>query len=240
MLIERINLQHQLEALRKKGIGEDRMLEQVQEVLRASRESREKIISRITSEGEDDEENGFNFDLLESRRIFHLSQIKKICIDYRLRFLSTGFYKEELPSEAISAVKELERKHEITLKGFRMIAPAKYFRLENADDPMLFAPIGNNYFYLIHKWGKDLHPLRKLAGWPLKNLENIIIFSFLSSFFVSFVIREVFFSRYQETSQFLVIFMYTFKSLVALVFFYGISLGKNFSSGNWNSKFFNS
>ena len=239
MLIERTNLQHELEALRKKEINEENLLELVQEVLRSNRESREEITKRITSEGDGVTENDFNFDLLESGRIFHLSQIKKLCIDYRLRFLSTGFYKEELPSEAISAVRELEKKHATTLEGFRMIAPAKYFRLENADDPMLFAPIGNNYFYLIHKWGKDLHPLRKLAVWPLRNLENIIIFSFLSSFFLSFVIREVFFSKYQETSQFIVIFMYTFKSLVALVFFYGISLGKNFSSGNWNSKFFN-
>jgi hypothetical protein len=120
-----------------------------------------------------------------------------------------------------------------------MLAPAKYFRLENADDPMLFAPIGNNYFYLVHKWGKDIHPFRKLAVWPLKNLETLLIFSFVFSFLLSFGIREVFFSRFQETSEFLVIFLYTFKSVVALIFFYGISLGKNFSSGNWNSKFYN-
>ena len=85
-----------------------------------------------------------------------------------------------------------------------------------------------------------MHPLRKMAVWPLKNLENLIIFSFLASFLLSFGIREIFFSRYQETSEFLVIFMYTIKSVIGLVFFYGIALGKNFSSGNWNSKFYNS
>ena len=239
MMIERINLQHQLEALRKKEENEEKLLEQVREILEKSGLQREEIEQRITSEGGENSENNFDFDLLEPGNIFHLSQIKKICINYRLRFLSTGLYKNDLPSEAISAVKELEALHQTRFKGFKMIAPANFFRLENADDPMLFAPIGNNYFYLIHKWGKDMHPLRKIAMWPLRNLETLIVFSFLSSFLLSFGIREVFFSTYQETSQFLIIFMYTFKSVLALCFFYGISLGKNFSSGNWNSRFFN-
>ena len=240
MLIERTNLQLQLENLRKREISEEKLLKEVREILSSRRETTRELAERITSGSEGGDENDFNIDLLESRRIFHISQIKKICIDYRLRFLSTSYYKEDLPSEAIAAVRELEKEHSTSLKGFKMIAPAKFFRLENADDPMLFAPIGNDYFYLIHKWGTDLHPLRKLAVWPLKNLENLIFFSFISSFFLSFIIREVFFSRFQSTSEFIVIFMYTFKSVVGLVFFFGISIGKNFSSGNWNSKFFNS
>jgi hypothetical protein len=240
MLIERTNLQKKLEYLRKNEIKEELLLQQVQEILKSKGLKEEDILKRIR-EGHPDniDFNPFNFDLLESGRIFHLSQIKKICVDYRLRFLDTQYFKAELPSEAFAAVKELERTHNIQLRGFKMVAPASYFRLENADDPLLFAPIGNNYFYLVHKWGRDMHPLRKLAVWPLRNLENLLIFSFFFSFFLTFGIREVFFSRYQETSQFLVLFMYSFKSVVALTFFYGISLGKNFSSGNWNSKFYN-
>ena len=240
MLVERINLQKKLEALRRKEMQEEALLEEVQQILEQDEASEVEILQRI-NEGDPDgsDHNDFDFDLLESGRIFHLSQIKKICITYRLRFLSTSFFKGELPAEALSAIKEIEKDHSTTLRNFKIIAPAEFFRLENADDPMLFAPIGNNYFYLIHKWGKDLHPLRKLMKWPLKNLENLIIFSFCASFLLSFGIREIFFSRYTETSEFLVIFMYTFKSVIGLTFFYGISLGKNFSSGNWNSKFFN-
>lgn len=240
MLLERINLQRKLEALRKKEMVEQVLLEEVKRILDEGTTSEAEILQRI-HEGDPDgvDHNNFKFDLLESGRIFHLSQIKKICIAYRLRFLSTSYFKGELPAEAVLAVKEMEEIHSTTIKGFKIIAPAKYFRLENADDPMLFAPIGNNYFYLIHKWGTDMHPLRKLAAWPLKNFENLIIFSFFLSFLMSFGIREVFFSRYQGTSEFLVIFMYTFKSVLGLIFFYGIALGKNFSSGNWNSKFYN-
>lgn len=240
MLLERTNLQKKLEALRKKEMVEQELLEEVQRILHDQNNSEAEILQRIT-EGNPDgiDHNNFNFDNLESGRIFHLSQIENICINYRLRFLSTKLFRGELPAEALLAVKELEATHSTTLEGFKIIAPAEYFRLENADDPMLFAPIGNNYFYLIHKWGTDMHPLRKLMMWPLKDLENLIIFSFFSSFLLSFGIRELFFSTYRETSEFLVIFMYTFKSVIGLVFFYGIALGKNFSSGNWNSKYYN-
>jgi hypothetical protein len=240
MLLERVNLQREMEALRRKEMKEQEILEEVRRVLKRDQETEEDILQRISEgDGEGDDSNNFNFDLLESGRIFHLSQIKKICVDYRLRFLNTRFYKGDLPQEAISAVKELEAKHEVKLQGFKMVAPAKYFRLENADDPMLFAPLGNNYYYLIHKWGTDMHPLRKLLMWPLRNLENLLIFSFFFSFLFTFGIREVFFSRFRETSEFLILFLYSFKSVIALTFFYGISLGKNFSSGNWNSKFYN-
>ncbi|WP_029037483.1 hypothetical protein [Salinimicrobium xinjiangense] len=239
MLTDRINLQKKLENLRKKEMKQEALLEEVREILRKAG-SQQEVLHRINREDpEEIHNNAFNFDLLESGRIYHISQIKKICIQYRLRFLSTKYFKGEIPGEALEAVSSTEKQHDIVLNGFTILAPAKYFRLENADDPMLFAPIGNNYYYLLHKWGTDIHPLRKIAMWPLRNLENLIIFSFFASFFLTFGIREVFFSQFQETSQFLILFMYTFKSLIALIFFYGISLGKNFSSGNWNSKFYN-
>jgi hypothetical protein len=239
MLPERINLQTQLELLRKKEMKQEALLEEVRKIL-SKRNTETEILQRINHESpEGPDANDFNFDLLESGRIYHISQIKKICIHYRLRFLSTKYFKGDIPGEALTAVRQTEIQHEITLKGFRILAPAKYFRLENADDPMLFAPIGNKYFYLLHKWGTDIHPLRKMAVWPLRNLETLIIFSFVASFLLTFGIREVFFSKFRETSEFLILFMYSFKSIIALIFFYGISLGKNFSSGNWNSKFYN-
>ena len=240
MLLERINLQEKLERLREKEMGEQALLEEVRSILTNVQDQKAEILERIYErDSEENNGNNFDFDLLETEKIFHLSQIRKICIDYRLRFLSTSFYKGNLPVEAVLTIRQLENAHNTSLKGFKIIAPAEFFRLENADDPMLFAPIGNDYFYLIHKWGTDMHPLRKMTVWPLKNLENLIIFSFLSSFFLAFGVREVFFSRFQETSEFLVIFMYTFKSVIGLTFFYGIAQGKNFSSGNWNSKFYN-
>ena len=229
-----------MELLRAKEMKEQEVLEEVKRILEKESPSEINILDRISEENPNDEDaNPFIFDLLETNRIFHLSQIKSICISYRLRFLNTRLFKGELPGEALDAIETLEKQHNMRIKGAMMLAPAQYFRLENADDPMLFAPLGNDYYYLIHKWGTDMHPLRKVLMWPLKNLENLLIFSFFFSFLFTFGIREVFFSQFRETSQFLILFLYSFKSVVALIFFYGISLGKNFSSGNWNSKFFN-
>lgn len=240
MLTERINLQKEMERLRSKEMKEQEILAEVQKILEKDKTSEEEVLHRI-SEGdpEGQEPNNFIFDFLESGRIFHRDQIKKICINYRLRFLNTAYFKGEMPQEAIMAVKEMEEKHQTELKGFKIVAPAKYFRLENADDPMLFVPLGNDYYYLLHKWGTDMHPMRKILMWPLRNLENLLIFCFFSSFLLTFGIREIFFPQFRESSQFLILYMYSFKFVVALLFFYGISLGKNVSSGNWNSKFYN-
>lgn len=240
MLIERTNLHNKLLGLRKKEQNESELLEEVKRILNAEKNLEQEIIQRIYTDRHDEfDGNSFNFDLLETNRIFHKAHIKELCVAYRLRFLSTQFFKGDLPLEAITAVKNLEWAHQTSLIGFKMVAPAPYFRLENADDPMLFAPLGNDYYYLVHKWGTDMHPLRKLAMWPLKNFENLVIFTLLFSFILSFGIREVFFSRYQETAQFFIIFLYTFQSVFGLGLFFGISLGKNFSSENWNSKFYN-
>lgn len=241
MPFERINLKTELENLRGKEISQEVLLHEVEQILQEEQKKEEEIQERVfqgDSSGTD-QVNLLNFDLLQSDRIFHRSHIQKICVQYRLRFLDTKYFKGALPHEAIYRIKKLEKDHQTTLKGFQIIAPASYFRLENADDPMLFAPIGNGYFYLIHKWGRDMHPLRKMAMWPLRNIENLMIFCLFSSFLLTFVIRDIFFSRFQADSEFLILFLYTFKSMLALIFFYGISLGKNFSSGNWNSKFYN-
>ncbi len=238
MLLEKINLQQKLEQFRNKETTEKALLEEVRSILKAEQDQEEKILQRIEN-GDGNQSNNFEFDLLESGRIYHLSHIKEICSNYRLRFLNTRYFKGELPHEAVIEVKKLEKAHNIILQGFHILAPAEYFRLEDADDPILFAPLGNGYFYLIYKWGRDLHPLRRIMMWPLKNVETLAIFSLLFSFLMTFVIREVFFARFRSDAEFIILFMYTFKSVVGLTLFYGISLGKNFSSAIWNSKFYN-
>src|SRR5210317_754787 len=114
--------------------------------------------------------NQFEFDLLDTSRIYHLDQIRNICIDYRLRFLDLSYFRPQMPQEAKNAIAELEGSHNTHLDGMKILAPSRLFKLEDKDDPLLFVPMGNNYFYLIHKWGNDLHPLRKWLVWPFKNV----------------------------------------------------------------------
>lgn len=236
--IPRTDIEKQLLKARNKTLSENKILAEVNEILQDSDLKDEKIIQQIES-GDNVERNDLDPDLLETSRIFHIDQIQKICVDYRLRFLGTKFFKGKIPYEALMEIKNIEKQNHTTLKGFRIIAPSKLFKLENADDPLLFAPIGNGYYYLIHKWGNDLHPLRKLLMWPFKNLENFILLLLGISFISALLVPDGLFTQQQTTTEFFMIFFFMFKWFAGLSIFFGFKKGKNFSTEIWNSKFYN-
>ncbi len=237
MLLKKTNIEEKLHALHIKHSDSDNLIQQVQEILEKDTENRNRITNNLKKELEGIN-NDFDFDLLETDKIYHLSKIKQICIDYRLRFLDSKYFKGEIPIEAINKIKRLEEDHQIQLKGFKIIAPSKLFQLEDKDDPLLLAPIGNNYYYLIHKWGDDLHPFRKMLMWPFKNVVNLIVLILSLSFMATLLIPENLFSKTSSSSHFWVLFFFTFKSMVAIAIFYGFAKGKNFNPAIWNSKYF--
>ena len=181
--------------------------------------------------------NNFDFDKLDENRIFHLNSIKKTCIDFRLRFLDHKYFKNSLPKEAFSEISKLESTHDTILSNFKIMAPSRLFRLKNTDDPLLFVPLGNNYFYLIHKWGNDLHPYRKLLMWPLKNLRNMICFLLILSLVLTYITPTSIFSKVESWSVFWMIYFFMFKAIASIVIFYAFALGKNFNKVIWNSKY---
>ena len=183
--------------------------------------------------------NQFDFDQLETSRIYHIEQIKKVCVDYRLRFLDLKYFKGELPLSANSAIEDLQNRHQTELDGLKIMAPSKLFKLKDKDDPLLFVPMGNHYYYLVHKWGNDLHPLRKLLVWPFKNMVNLVLFALLISYFVTLLVPTGLFSKTNSTAEFWIIYFFMFKWIAAVIIFYGFALGKNFNPAIWNSKYFN-
>jgi hypothetical protein len=46
------------------------------------------------------------------------------------------------------------------------------------------------------------------------------------------------FSKSGSSAEFWIIFFFMFKSIAAVVLFYGFALGKNFYPAIWNSKYF--
>lgn len=105
-------------------------------------------------------------------RVFHISQIKSICIKYALRFLPSCLYKGTIDKELPFKINAFEAMYNIkckscktTLGGIKgntfIIAPPESFKLqEKPKDPLLFYQINDEYYYLIHKWGNDLNWLR--------------------------------------------------------------------------------
>jgi hypothetical protein len=236
MKLKPVNLEAQL--LRHKSKNDPDILEQVEAIFRSEDLKKQNILNELQSSS-NVIQNKFNFELLESDKIYHINTIKSICIDYRLRFLDTKYFKNEFPQEAIQKIKNLEKWHSTQLSGFKVMAPAKLFKLENADDPLLFAPIGNGYYYLIHKWGNDLHPLRKLAMLPFKSLETILISALVLSFIITYTFNYNILESNTQSAQFIILFLFMFKSVVGVTIFYAFSQGKNVSSANWNSKYYN-
>src|SRR5690625_2240636 len=186
IMFPRTNIEERLIKTRNNRITADEILSEVHEILKENERKRTEIRKNLETSTPVDF-NYFDEQLLDGGRIYHLTDIKKICVDYRLRFLNSTYFKGDFPEEAISEIRNLEEKHNTRLSGFRIVAPSKLLKLENADDPLLFAPIGKDYYYLIHKWGNDLHPFRRLLMWPFKNIENLVVFLVAFSMLLTFI-----------------------------------------------------
>lgn len=236
MIFNPTNIEEKLRLQQSKQIAQPDILKQVQAIFDAENEKEINIQNELKS-ANSSTSNLFNVELLKSDQIFHIDSIKKTCIDYRLRFLDTKYFKNEFPQEAINKIKALEKEHNITLSGFKIMAPSKLFKLENPDDPLLFAPIGNGYYYLIHKWGNDLNPLRKWRMLPFKNYENLLVFALIVSFALTYLFNYNLPQDNNYTSYFFLLFLFMFKSIVGIVIYYAISQGKNVNSAIWNNKY---
>ena len=238
MIFRRTDIEERLQKTKNKREGKDDFLQEVKELLNSNFMKEAKIMAELNSKSITTG-NAFNLELLEKEKIYHLDQIREICIDYRLRFLDSSYFKGKIPKSALAEIQRLETLHNTEIQGFKIMAPSRLFKLEDKDDPLLFAPIGNDYFYLVHKWGNDLHPFRKLLVWPFKNLGNLVFFVALISYLVTLMVPHGLFSKNNSTAEFWIIFFFMFKCIGSVVIFYGFALGKNFNPAIWNSKYFN-
>ena len=97
--------------------------------------------------------------------------------------------------------------------------------------------MGNDYYYLIHKWGTDLHPLRKALMLPFKNIVNLLILILVLSLLGTFLIPKGLFSKSSSSAEIWILGFFMFKTIAAIALYYGIALRKNFNPSIWNSKF---
>ncbi len=238
MTLDKVNLAKKLAVHKKTFSSEEIILKQVKDILDKHQKNVQEI-SKTLASSKKIISNDFNFELLETDNIFHIDSIKSVCIDYRLRFLDSMFFKNPIPSEAINAIKALEKSHKIKIEGYKIMAPSKMFKLKNLDDPLLFAPIGNDYYYLIHKWGNDLNRFRKYAVFPLKNLSTILLTTLLISFLTTIILPTHKFGSENINMVKFISFLFIFKSYCAILLYYFFWKGKNFNSQIWNNIYSN-
>lgn len=162
--------------------GQSSLLQEVYSILEQEEKEDEVVKAAIRSNRK---EQVNEVEGLDPARIFDLGSIRNICIKYRLRFLPSGRYKGEIPQGAVRAVRHLEAKAGKPVKGFMMMAPAERFQLSDCDaDPMLFVPVGHGRYYLVHRWGRDMHPLRIVLGWPVRNWPQFVAVAFVAALII--------------------------------------------------------
>ena len=239
MIFSRINLYSELIS---KQSEQEVLLDQVYEFLNTGAAKDQDIVQRLKNEKEE-ESSVIRIDKKDTERIFSYETIKKISIRYRLRFLDTSFFRSEYPYAAIAEINAFEKKHGMKIKSFRIMAPAKAFELENINkDPLLFAQLNENTFYLLHQWGKDLAWYRKILSWPLQNFKTLIITLFIICFLFAFSLPSSIMNIINLQSEIYLriwLTIHTFIGLLGITLWIGISYDKTFSALNWDSKYYN-
>ena len=197
--------------------------------------SKDDQIKKSLNKKNDNKHNDLKFDKMKTRNIFHKDTIKKICVRYRLRFLDSNLFKGEYPKNITKIIGKIERNHNTTLSNFMIMAPSKLFKIKSPDDPILFVPIGNDYYYLIHKWGEEFNYLRKLMVLPFKNIDNLTIFSILVS--VVFALLGKLIMPSLTFSEVFILFLFLVKGFIFIFFYMFFLTRRNFSESIWNSKY---
>jgi len=236
-----INLLSKLNDIRSKNTNptNTEILEGFKALL-AKRSEGERILNNLfTSEGNSEE---LNFDELETQRIYHIEDIKKLCVDYRLRFLDSKHFNGTFPTEALDAIDSFEKAQGREIKGFKMIAPAGMFKLAEKDkDPLLFVPMGGGYHYLLAQWGNDLHPLRKILVYPFRDFESLMKSVFGFCLLVALLFPESLMRGPKDTGTIMhirvIFFFWMVFSTGAMTALYGFSRMKNFNANLWKSKY---
>ena len=232
--MRKVNLFEELLSERNKEISSDELKSIVKKIW-SNHDSKKDQIRISLNKKNDHKNNQLKFDKMESKNIFHKDTIKKICVRYRLRFLDSNLFKGEYPKNITRIITDLESKHDTSLGNFKIMAPSKLFKIKSPDDPILFVPIGNDYFYLVHKWGKEFNKLRKLMVLPFKNIDKLTIFSILVSVFFALVGKLVMPSL--TSSEVFILFLFLVKGFIFIFFYMFFLTRRNFSESNWNSKY---
>ena len=159
------------ERLRQLLLGQQQVLQEVQEVLDAE-QKKDDVLSAVVLSSKGDHVN--HIQRLDPDRVFSEEDIRKLCVKYRLRFLDAGRFKGPLPPRALYELRRLELRSAVPLKGFKVMAPASRFKLcDSNSDPFLFVAVGPKHYYLVHRWGSDLSPWRAVVAWPWRGATEL-------------------------------------------------------------------
>lgn len=241
-MIRKVNLSRELRKMRTAPLeqGASEVVLEAFSVLHDEFYREERIKKALKQKNKDFAK--VNWQGLDLDKVYSVNEIKSLCVHYRLRFLDSRQFKNEIPMEAIHKLKRLENQLGQEINRHFLVAPSEAFTLEDCDkDPLLFIQVSEKYFYLVHAWGNDLEWYRKILMFPLRNFKTLALtmggvslllaLALPSEIFVNNLYQSVGFGRFA-------FFMWSFICLTAIVTYIGFAFFKNVSVNQWNSPFF--
>ena len=237
-----VNIQDELVKIRQKHAGVQHSLtQQVEDAKGKGAPVDEFILRRIRTAAKPGKWN-FENQLLDKNKVFSIDDIKSICIQYRLRFLDSKFFKlEDLTADEKNTVKSLEKETGKEITKVKMLASTQFFRQENLTSaPFLFAQLDETNFYLVHKVGVDFKWYKKLISFPFRSILALLITLLVIVLPLMFVIPSVIFSKPEQVQYYQMLYLAGFTvSTLFIVVFGGFTFYKKFSNFCWKSPYLN-
>jgi len=239
MIFNSINISSELENSENIESG---LLSQVLSVFETDKQKDDKLLQRLQEKKKAIDNAEIMFDAADLKKVYSIENIEKICIKYRLRFLDSQQFTAEYPYDAIMKIKAFEKKYNTKIDEFKIIAPFDVFKLTDINaDPLLFAKINNNQYYLIHTWGNDLAWYRNIINYPFRSIYNFLLSVLVFAFTFQMLIPFSWFGMAVENEFMMRVWFTThcFIAFFAFFLFLGSLSFKGFSSNVWQSKFYN-
>lgn len=181
-----------------------------------------------------------DLDSIDVNRVFSEKDIRSVCIKYHLRFLHSSLFINSFPASVLRKIRWFNTLVNVPVNYFIM-APAKAFSLKNKDsDPVLFAKVGDDKYYYLDKWGKDLHLLRKIVMFPLRSLFHLVLVLLGTSVVMASAVPENLLVNSSDAAALpyrFILFITLFFCFCAILSFSLLTFHKNFSNKEWNSKY---
>jgi len=178
------------------------------------------------------------------KEVYDISTIRKLAIDYRLRFLPSNLYIGTIDPLLPSKIKNFMSENNLISSTkywegsnrFYILAPASSFKLEKRPkDPIIFYKINDRKYAFVHKWGNDFSIFRKFKMFFLRTGFHMMILPLLLILSYNFFAFPYY--HYNENNSFTVISI-ALSIAGIIISFFMIFLDTSFESSNlWDSKY---
>ena len=128
--------------------------------------------------------------------VYHVEDIKEVCINYRMRMLPSRLYRGAIDPEFGIKLHRFQKEHALSQEDmeydFYIVAPVETFDAEKRQrpviDPLLLYKVDQYHYKLVHQWGGDLHPLRYITSWRHRNLTNMTVYWTAVTFLITMLL----------------------------------------------------